>query len=243
MLFRSSIRTNSLLPGLSGVLAIAAGAEHSLALDTTGKVYAWGRGNAGQLGYATLSGTNQPRLISGLIGVKQLAAGDKHSLFLTTSGEVYACGLNNAGQLGLGTNVPSTNQPTRLTFPAGAFITKLVTGLDRAHAIASDGKVYAWGYNFNGELGLGYRSTNSPYAVATPVEVPALFGSKEIVGGAYQTFALGDSGTLLATGLNEGGQLGVGSTNTVSSGDLAPTKQAGKADQVLTFAEIGRAHV
>ena len=147
---------------------------------------------------------------------------------------MYACGLNTAGQLGLGTNVTSTNIPTKLTFPAGTVITKLVAGLDRAHAIASNGKVYGWGYNFNGELGLGYRSTNSPYAVATPTEVPALFGSKEIAGGAYQTFALDEFGTLLATGLNEGGQLGVGSTDTVT-GDPAPTKQDGKVDQNLIF--------
>ncbi|NDA10496.1 MAG: hypothetical protein EBZ07_06585, partial [Verrucomicrobia bacterium] len=229
-----SIRTNTQIGSLSGITAIAAGAEHSLALNSSGNVYAWGRGNAGQLGYPTLSGTNQPRLISGLAGVKQLAAGDKHSLFLTTNGTVYACGLNNAGQLGLGTNVVSTNVPTRLTFPAGAFITKLVTGLDRAHAIASSGKVYAWGYNFNGELGLGYRTTNAPYSVPTPTEVPALYGSKEIAGGAYQTFALDESGTLLATGLNEGGQLGVGSTNAVT-GAPAPTTEAGKSNQTISF--------
>ena len=95
-----SIRTNTQISSLSGITAIAAGAEHSLALDSSGNAYAWGRGNSGQLGYQTLSGTNQPRLISGLSGVKQLAAGDKHSLFLTTNGTVYACGLNNAGQLG-----------------------------------------------------------------------------------------------------------------------------------------------
>ncbi|NBS55244.1 hypothetical protein EBT23_06790, partial [bacterium] len=229
-----SIRTNTQLAALSSVTAIAAGAEHSLALDSAGNAYAWGRGNSGQLGYQTLSGTNRPRLVSGLTGVKQLAAGDKHSLFLRTNGDVYACGLNNAGQLGLGTNVFSASIPTKLTFPAGTVITKLVTGLDRAHAIASNGKVYGWGYNFNGELGLGYRSTNSPYSVATPTEVPALFGSKEIAGGAYQTFALDESGTLLASGLNEGGQLGVGSTNAVT-GDPAPTKQDGKADQNIIF--------
>ncbi|NBT90981.1 MAG: RCC1 repeat-containing protein, partial [Verrucomicrobia bacterium] len=96
-----SIRTNTQLAVLSGITAIAAGAEHSLALDSSGNVYAWGRGNSGQLGYQTLSGTNRPRLISGLTGVRQLAAGDKHSLFLKTNGEVYACGLNTAGQLGL----------------------------------------------------------------------------------------------------------------------------------------------
>jgi autotransporter-associated beta strand protein len=229
-----SIRTNTEIGSLSGITAIAAGAEHSLALDSSGNVYAWGRGNAGQLGYPTLSGANQPRLISGLSGVKQLAAGDKHSLFLTTNGTVYACGLNNAGQLGLGTNVVSTNVPTRLTFPAGAFITKLVTGLDRAHAIASSGKVYAWGYNFNGELGLGYRTTNAPYSVPTPTEVPALYGSKEIAGGAYQTFALDESGSLLATGLNEGGQLGVGSTDAVT-GAPTPTTEAGKSNQTISF--------
>jgi alpha-tubulin suppressor-like RCC1 family protein len=223
------------VPGLINVKAIAAGADHSLALTRDGQVYAWGRGNSGQLGYFTLRGTNVPRLITGIPLVAQIAAGDKHTLIRTEAGEVYACGANTLGQAGLPAATSLVRAPTKLSFPGGAVaIRKLVAGLDRAHAIATDGKVYAWGYNYYGELGLGYATTVAPYGVFGPTEVPALYGSKEIASGGYQTFALDDSGTLAGSGLNNGGQLGVGSTNNVSTAPQA-TKEAGKLDQAITF--------
>ncbi|NBS55200.1 hypothetical protein EBT23_06570, partial [bacterium] len=53
-------------------------------------------------------------------------------------------------------------------------------------------------------------------------------------GGAYQTFALDASGALLALGLNEGGQLGIGSTNPVN-GVPAPIVEANKLIQTIRF--------
>ncbi|MFZ9875033.1 MAG: MBG domain-containing protein, partial [Candidatus Methylacidiphilales bacterium] len=235
---RTVIRAATLVSNLGAVTvkAIGAGAEHSLALGADGKVYSWGRPNGGALGYAGINPVRVPQPVTALTKqVVQIAAGDRHSLFLTEEGEVYASGINSAGQLGLPASVVSASTPTKLTFPAGTVIRKLVTGLNRAHAIATDGKVFAWGYNRYGELGLGVATTVEPFAVFVPTEVPALFGSKEIAGGGFQTFALDASGTLLASGLNDGGQLGVGSTNTVTTGAPAPTKQAGKVDQTITF--------
>jgi alpha-tubulin suppressor-like RCC1 family protein len=234
---RSTVRTPALVSNLSAVTvkAIGAGAEHSLALAADGQVYAWGRPNGGALGFAGLSPVRVPQAVTALTKpVTQMAAGDRHSLFLTADGEVYASGINSAGQLGLPASVVSTSTPTKLTFPAGTQIRRLVAGLNRAHAIATDGKVYAWGYNRYGELGLGYPSTNEPYAIFSPTEVPALFGSKEIAGGGFQTFALDPSGTLAGSGLNSGGQLGTGGTNNVTA-EPAVTTEEGKLPQTITF--------
>ncbi len=233
---KTVIRSPMLVSNFSGVTikAVGAGTEHTLALDSAGNVYAWGRGNSGQLGYATIASTYAPRQITGIPAMKQIATGDKHTLLLGTNGQVYACGLNSVGQLGLPSTVTYTSTPTALTFPAGTVIKKLVTGLDRAHAIAENGKVYGWGYNRYGELGLGYATTVSPYAVFAPTEVTNLFGAQDIAGGSYQTFALDSSGSLVASGLNEGGQLGIGSTNAVT-GTSVPTKEIGKINQTITF--------
>jgi alpha-tubulin suppressor-like RCC1 family protein len=234
---RTVIRMPTLVTNLGAVTlkAVRAGAEHSLALDADGKVWSWGRPNGGALGYEGISPVRAPQMVTALTKkIAQIAAGDRHSLFLTEDGEVYASGINTAAQLGLPASVTSTSIPTKLTFPAGTRIKKLVAGLNRAHAIATDGKVYAWGYNRFGELGLGFASNADPFAVFVPTEVPSLFGSTEIAGGGFQTFALDSSGTLLASGFNEGGQLGVGSTENVTTAP-APTKEAGKSDQTLTF--------
>lgn len=95
---------------LTNIVKIASGAGHTLALDNSGKVWAWGWNNNGQLG--TNNKTNYQYAVPVLdeVGVKQISniidisAGYYHSSFVTASGEIYQVGLNNYGQLGDNTN-------------------------------------------------------------------------------------------------------------------------------------------
>ena len=91
--------------GLSGVLAVAAGAEawHSHAMKSDGTVWAWGANGAGELGDGTTTQRDTPVQVSGLSGVLAVAAGFFHSLALKLDGTVWACGDNEAGELGDGT--------------------------------------------------------------------------------------------------------------------------------------------
>jgi hypothetical protein len=73
--------------GLSGVVAIAAGGEHTVALKSDGTVVAWGYNYAGQ--------TTVP---AGLSGVVAIAAGAWHTVALKSDGTVVAWGSNSAGQ-------------------------------------------------------------------------------------------------------------------------------------------------
>ncbi len=84
--------------GLSNVVAIAAGSEHSLALTAEGRVVAWGYSGWGQL--------NVP---SGLSNVVAIAAGRDHSLALTADGWVAAWGFDWWGQ---------TDVPLAVAYPA-----------------------------------------------------------------------------------------------------------------------------
>src|SRR5204863_462718 len=76
--------------GLSGVIAIAAGCNHSLALKSDGTVWAWGYNVYGQLGNSANNGTDNPNptptLVSGLSGVIAIAGGGNHSLALKSDG-------------------------------------------------------------------------------------------------------------------------------------------------------------
>lgn len=74
-------------PGLDGVVAIAAGFDHSLALRTDGTVVSWGDDG---------SGLATPP--AGLSGVRAVAAGWHHSLALKTDGTVAGWGWNDFGQ-------------------------------------------------------------------------------------------------------------------------------------------------
>jgi alpha-tubulin suppressor-like RCC1 family protein len=94
--------------GLSGVTAVAAGGEHSLALLGDGEVMAWGANGTDQLGNGTQGGaTNVPGAVTGLGGVSAIAAGTNHSFALLAGGTVEAWGYNPDGQLGNGSNLNS----------------------------------------------------------------------------------------------------------------------------------------
>ena len=85
--------------GLTGVVAIAAGGHHSLAVKSDGTVWAWGCNDYGQLGDGTTTNRLTPVQTSGLAGVgfTAIAAGGAHSLAVKSDGTVWAWGWNAGG--------------------------------------------------------------------------------------------------------------------------------------------------
>jgi alpha-tubulin suppressor-like RCC1 family protein len=96
------------LPGATGgVVQIAAGWEHSLALTSSGQLYAFGNDEHGQLGNGVSDDEPHPTpevvTLPGAVGsIEQIAAGREDSLVVTSSGQLYAFGSNQYGQLGNG---------------------------------------------------------------------------------------------------------------------------------------------
>ena len=114
------------LPGADGTATkIAGGAYHSLVVTSTGRLYAFGFNNSGQLGNTSNNGNMNsanatPTLVTlpGATGpVVQAAAGNAHSLAVTATGQLYAFGYNGSGQLGNGT---SNTTPNPTPFPGRA---------------------------------------------------------------------------------------------------------------------------
>lgn len=107
--------------GLSDMIGIAAGGEHSLAVKSDGTVWAWGRHDEGQLGVAMAqegeySYKDMPVQVQGLSGVIAVAAGENHSMALTGRGLVYVWGYNSSGQLGNG-DFNDQEKPVRGLWP------------------------------------------------------------------------------------------------------------------------------
>ncbi len=111
---------------LSGVTAVAAGSEHSLALLGDGEVMAWGSNNNDQLGNGTQGGmSNLPTAVGGLSGVTAISAGSQHTLALLSGGSVEAWGYNPDGQLGNGSNL---NSPVPLAISGLGGVVKIAGG-------------------------------------------------------------------------------------------------------------------
>ncbi|XP_073878121.1 RCC1 and BTB domain-containing protein 2 isoform X11 [Macaca fascicularis] len=207
------------LDSLSGkkIASLSYGSGPHIVLATTeGEVFTWGHNAYSQLGNGTTNHGLVPCQISTNLSNKQVievACGSYHSLVLTSDGEVFAWGYNNSGQVGSGSTV---NQPIprRVT---GCLQNKVVVtiacGQMCCMAVVDTGEVYVWGYNGNGQLGLG-SSGNQP----TPCRVAALQGIRvqRVACGYAHTLVLTDEGQVYAWGANSYGQLGTGNKSNQS---------------------------
>jgi alpha-tubulin suppressor-like RCC1 family protein len=212
--------------------AIAAGLHHSLALDNKGKLYAWGDNYNGQLGLGDSGygkNINIPTLIKSELTFRTIAAGEYHTLALNTKGKLYAWGANDFGQLGLGDSEDGKNRtiPTPVA-PELTFRT-IAAGSDRSLALDNKGKLYAWGSNDDGQLGLGDGVNRT---IPTPVVSELTF--RTIAAGAFHSLALDNRGKLYSWGENNYGQLGLGDrVNRTIPTPVAPE---------LTFKTIAAGH-
>ena len=122
--------------------AVSAGSNHSLALTSTGAVYAWGFNGNGRLGDGTTTQRDSPVPVGLPAGVTATAvsAGLSHSLAPTSTGAVYAWGFNGNGQLGDGTTAQRTD-PVLVGLPVGVTATAVSAGGSHSLALTSTGAV------------------------------------------------------------------------------------------------------
>jgi len=235
---------------LSGVYAIAAGYQHSLALRKGGTVLAWGSNESGQLGDGTLENRLLPVPVVDekgrpIFGIVAIAAGAQHSLALRQDGTLLAWGANDSGQLGDGSSEPSPH-PVRVVDELGDPIRGIVAiaaGWNHSLALRSDGTVLAWGSNAYGQLGdpdAAYSYNPIPARVLGETSKP-LTHVRWIASGDAHALAVADDGTVWAWGSNWSGQLGVGDT---SGRTLAHAVQneSGQPIQGIAAAWAGSGH-
>jgi hypothetical protein len=80
-----------------------------------------------------------------------------HMLAIDSQGRLYACGDNAYGQLGLGSGIPNRN--TLLAVDTVRTYVEIAAYTYSSMARDSNGFLYAWGYNLNGQLGVGNNTT------------------------------------------------------------------------------------
>src|SRR5688572_10883151 len=113
---------------------VATGYSHTLVVDSSGSIWAWGKNASGQLGTGNTTPSSLPVQVPGLSNIVAVAAGETHSLALESDGDLWAWGDNSWGQVGDGTNTMRTS-PVQVLTGAG----KIAAGDRHSVACKSDG--------------------------------------------------------------------------------------------------------
>jgi alpha-tubulin suppressor-like RCC1 family protein len=165
--------------------------------------------------YTAIAGHNNLKVVHGkdtqtwtinTIPISKIAAGAFHTVAIKADGSLWAWGYNTFGQLGDGTTT-DRNAPTQIG--TGTDWVKVAMGSQAVDtlAIKANGSLWAWGYNFSGNLGDG---------TTTDRHVPTQIGTGtdwvNVASGAGHTMAIKANGSLWAWGGNWYGNLGDGTT-------------------------------
>ncbi len=135
-------------------VAITAGGEHTCGLTGQGAAWCWGQNNWGQLGEGTSVYYSRPHLVSGGLRFIAMAAGRFHTCGLISDGAAYCWGWNAYGQLGDGTSLYYRLLPGPVA--GGLRYAGIEAGRHYVCALpVGGGTTHCWGYNGNGELGMG----------------------------------------------------------------------------------------
>jgi alpha-tubulin suppressor-like RCC1 family protein len=210
----TSTNRPALVAGLSQVVAIAAGDSHSLAIDTSGRVWAWGYGGNGQLGDGGTTNLTRPTLLATISNVIAIAAGTGHTIALTTNNTIWTWG-DNGGELGR--TVTNEDEdcacdplPGLVTALTNMNTVSIAAGSGFTLAATGNGQMYAWGDNSEEELATntGMGPLTSPYLVGGISNVVLVSAHADgqhslavtINQGTNQYYGWGDNGITLFIG-------------------------------------------
>lgn len=191
--------------------AIALGADRSCGISAS-ELFCWGANANGEVGIGSTTPTsfNTPqRVLDTTTGFTSVAVGTTSSGLATAilSGEVYTWGNNVNGDLGR--DDPDTTTPGKLVIAEAASLSEVCAGDSHGCAVSSDGSLYCWGYNSDGQLGTDQSTDNKPRLVSTPPEVTKWVS---VSCGGRTTCARDANDGLWCWGRGGEGQLGLGQT-------------------------------
>ncbi|MCL2177517.1 MAG: Ig-like domain-containing protein, partial [Firmicutes bacterium] len=188
--------------------AVAAGDNHSLALDTDGRLWVWGASLSLQLTSVAVGSTiATPTRVNVDTTFSAISAGYGFALAIdATNNRLHAWGSNSDGQLGMGSGRPETQ------FKA------IAAGVSTSMGISTSGGLYVWGFNgedswgFDGESsnlgGGGFLGDGTTTNRRSPTRIMSPTQFKYIANGGSHKLAICIDGYLFAWGSNFAGQLG-----------------------------------
>lgn len=189
----------------------------SFAINNNGKLYVTGNNEDSQLGFPTNEILKAFELLNLSLNtgetIVKVSGGDNHTAVLTSNGRIFTTGRNSSGQLGFDSNRVDVSTFTLVTI-TGENPIDIVTGDDHTMVLTSSKKLFATGYNEDGQLGLGDYDNRNTFTEVTITELNPGETIEKVACGDDHTFVLTSNNRLFATGLNWSGQLGLNDTET-----------------------------
>lgn len=226
---------------LGDVIQIAAGGDwvngtndFAVVLRKDGSVMTWGQNSNGQLGNKSYTSSLTPVRPVGIDGdtdkglqnVVQITAGGVSAGVVTTDRKAYTWGYNAQRQLGVDTSASTVNVPTVVKTDASTELSDVVeiaAGMQQMSArVIEDAsadpftKVYAWGNNSYGQLGLNKSDATYVYAtrvVGGETKKDYLEDTVSLYAGGYHMGSVQSDYSVWDWGYNINGQLGDGTTD------------------------------
>jgi len=192
--------------GEDGWSAVSGCYNSSMALRTDGTLWSWGNGSYGKLGHnQSMSSYSSPKQV-GTDTTWSIITGNGNFAAIKTDGTLWSWGFNREGQLGHNTGgnpgtYASVSSPKQLP---GTW-QDVSTMREGAYAVTTDGKLYAWGRNQFGELGLNQFWNPTNNGISSPTQVGTDTTWQAVSAGTYTCFASKTDGSLWAWGRNING--------------------------------------
>jgi YD repeat-containing protein len=193
----------SVVGGFTDWCQVDSGRYHSIAIRTSGTLWAWGRGSVGRLGdNSTTSKSSPVSVVGGFTDWCQVSAGNQHTAAVRSNGTIWSWGYGCNGRLGDNTIVDKSS-PVSVV---GGFTDwcQVSAGCVHSAAVRTNGTVWAWGIGVDGRLG-----DNTIVAKSSPVSVVGGFTDWcQVSAGDAHTAAVRINGTIWSWGSNICSRLG-----------------------------------
>ena len=207
----SPVQTTYATNNWKQVSVTGGGGGNVLAVKTDGTLWAWGYNSYGNLGLGDIAVRNSPTQIGANTNWRKASIGFSIGSGIKTDGTLWIWGHNDYGQLAQGTTTNNRSSPIQV----GTNVNwkEVSAGNKDCFAIKTDGTLWAWGRNTDGQLG-----TNDTTHRSSPVQtVSGGTNWKQVSNYSGCTAAIKTDGTLWLWGFNLFGQLGTNDTTNRSS--------------------------
>lgn len=193
---------------------------HGLAIKTNGTLWSWGYNYYGQLGIGSTTSADVPTQVGTASDWKDIVTGERISLALKSDNTLWAWGTSSSNGLNIGTAA----SPLQIGTTSSWRTISLKKDYDYTYALLTrnDGTLWAWGNDYNQQLGNGAGTTN----YSSPTQIGTDTNWANATAGYYQSSAVKTDGTFWVWGNTSLVGNGTGQTN-------SPTQYACTALSVI----------